>query len=273
MKDGTRPLGDIFWTCENNVTMNPTLPVNWTGICAPLMLKGQLSLITQKLRQNHAPPRGRRSTQDFTQSWEWDWKTTNEIYVTWDEVPYGVPEDHTAIGTAWLQTGRGLGSIPFTGTIANAQYIARNSRWINLLWYNQQRFMNSTIKGMTLVQEQLHTTSMMSLQNRFVIESRMAGDQGLCDEIEEECCTLIPMHTGSNGSLTGVLEEMKQLCDEHVRNSNWNTQIKSFWDWLGKMGWLKYLKMAGIVPGGIVLVVLLVVCCVVPVLCTLVSRV
>ena len=120
--------------------------------------------------------------------------------------------------------------------------------------------------------EQLHATSLMALQNRFVIETRMAEDQGICDVIGEECCTLIPMHTGSNGSLTGVLKEMKRLRDEHVKNSNWNTQITSFWDWLGKLGWLKYLKLAGIVVAGIILVVLLVICCVIPLLRLLISR-
>lgn len=85
------------------------------------------------------------------------------------------------------------------------------------------------------MREQLHATSMMSLQNRFVIESRMAGDHGVCDVIGEECCTLIPMHTGSNGSLTGVLKDMKRLRDEHVNNSNGNTQIK-FLGLAGKIG-------------------------------------
>ena len=269
---GTEPLGDIFWTCESNATMMPYLPTNWTGICAPLMLSGRLSLITQELDRNQTHLRNKRSVVDSNPDKGWDWKASGEIYITWDQVPFGVPDDHTAIGNTWIKSGRGLGSTPFVGTVANAQYIARNSRWINLLWFNQQRFMNFTVKGLTLVREQLHATSLMTLQNRFVIETRMAEDQGICDVIGEECCTLIPMHTGSNGSLTGVLKEMKRLRDEHVKNSNWNTQIKSFWDWLGKLGWLKYLKMAGIVLAGIILVVLLVICCVVPLLRLLISR-
>lgn len=105
------------------------------------------------MHQNHAPPRGKRSTQDSTQSWEREWKAWdwNEIYMTWDQVPFGVPEDHAAIGSPWIKTERGIGSIPFSGSITNALYIAR---WINLLWYNQQRFIKYTIKGMTLVREQ-----------------------------------------------------------------------------------------------------------------------
>lgn len=43
--NGTAPLGDIFWICERNAALLSQLPENWTGICAPLMLTGQLSLI------------------------------------------------------------------------------------------------------------------------------------------------------------------------------------------------------------------------------------
>ncbi|XP_029691387.1 uncharacterized protein isoform X1 [Takifugu rubripes] len=227
LTDGTRPLGDVFWICEGNDTLMLTLPPSWEGICAPLMLTGQLSLIIQRVQPNQTSPRKKRDTQDTFDTWDWDWKATNEIYITWDQVPYGVPEGQVAIGSGWIKAGRGAGSVPIYGSIANAQYIARNSRWINYLWYNQQRFMNYTVKGLSLVREQLHATSMMALQNRFVIESRMAGDQGICDEIGEDCCTLIPMHTGANGSLTGLLNEMRKMRDEHVRNSNWNTQVKS----------------------------------------------
>ncbi|XP_029691389.1 uncharacterized protein isoform X2 [Takifugu rubripes] len=218
---------DVFWICEGNDTLMLTLPPSWEGICAPLMLTGQLSLIIQRVQPNQTSPRKKRDTQDTFDTWDWDWKATNEIYITWDQVPYGVPEGQVAIGSGWIKAGRGAGSVPIYGSIANAQYIARNSRWINYLWYNQQRFMNYTVKGLSLVREQLHATSMMALQNRFVIESRMAGDQGICDEIGEDCCTLIPMHTGANGSLTGLLNEMRKMRDEHVRNSNWNTQVKS----------------------------------------------
>lgn len=78
LSKGTRPLGDVFWMCEHNVTMTPRLPENWTGIRAPLMLTGQLSLITQKLYQAHAPGRNKRNAQESSQSgknWEtWKWE-------------------------------------------------------------------------------------------------------------------------------------------------------------------------------------------------------
>ncbi|XP_054861139.1 uncharacterized protein LOC118470853 isoform X3 [Amphiprion ocellaris] len=226
-KIGTAPLGDIFWTCEHNTSLLSYLSPNWEGICAPLMLTGQLSLITRKENQEYH--RDKRSIDDSDKendkgSWNWEWRNSGEVCISWDQIPYGVPEEQVGLSSGWIETGRALGSIPWYGQISNAQYIARNSRWVNLLWYNQQRFINFTITGLGLIKEQLHATSIMTLQNRFVIETLMAPDQGICDVIGEECCTVIPLHSGLSGNLTRVLEEMRRMRDEHVQNSNWNTQ-------------------------------------------------
>lgn len=270
---GTAPLGDIYWMCEHNNTLLTQLPANWTGICAPVMLTGQLTLITPKDNQTHNRPKRNSEGKNSNADWVWKWKHSDEVYISWDQVPYGVPSKHEAIGSRWIQSGRGMGSVPVAGPIANAQFIARNSRWVNYLWYNQQRFINYTILALDLTKEQLHATSVMTLQNRFVIETIMAGDQGVCDEIGDECCTLIPMHTGEEGNLTLTLENMKKMQDEHVRNSNWNTQLKSFWDWLGRMGWGRLFRMIGMVVGGFLLLVVMVVCCVLPLLRILIKRV
>jgi len=269
---GSVPLGDIFWMCHNETQMLATLPPQWEGICAPVMLTGQLKLIANdpigiNVTSNEITNRVKRSTPA-----KHEWKTSDEVYITWDQIPYGVPEEQVAIGSDWIKSGRGAGSVPIYGSIVNAQYIARNSRWVNLLWYNQQRFINFTIKGLDLVKEQLHATSLMVLQHRFVLESRMAGDQGICDYIGEDCCTLIPMHTDVNGSLTGVLQEMKRMRDEHVLQSNWNTQLKGFWDWFHKLGRGKYLEAAGMILGAVILIILIVMCCIIPLVRGLVSR-
>uniref|UniRef100_A0A3Q2CDF8 Envelope glycoprotein n=1 Tax=Cyprinodon variegatus TaxID=28743 RepID=A0A3Q2CDF8_CYPVA len=272
MAKGSAPLGDIFWMCHNKTQMLATLPPLWEGICAPVMLTGQLKLIVTnpegvKETSNEITNHAKRST-----SVKHEWKASDEVYITWDQIPYGVPEEQIAIGSDWIESGRAAGAVPIWGTIVNAQYTARNSRWVNLLWYNQQRFINFTMKGMDLVKEQLHATSLKVLQNRFVLESRMAGDQGICDHIGEDCCTLIPMHTDVNGSLTGVLQEMKRMRDEHVLQSNWNTQLKGFWDWFNKLGWGRYLKAIGMALGVIILIILIVICCILPLIRGLVSR-
>lgn len=294
---GTLALGDIFWTCNGNATLLAQLPMDWEGICAPLMLTGQLSVITQRpsrpprekptrspkvikvqgakkqgkgLALNGTRTRSRSSRsrfrRDLKEDGTWDWQYSGEVYISWDQVPYGMPDDYAAVNPTWIKTGRLAGASPFIGPIFNAQYIARNTRWINLLWFNQQRFINYTIRGFSLIREQLHATSIMALQNRFVVESLMAPQQGVCEEIGEECCTEIPLHTAAGGNLTRLLQEMRRMRDEHVRNSNWNTQLTSFGDWFWKGGWLEGLKKIGIAIGLLLLLVMVVVCCVIPLL-------
>ena len=122
-----------------------------------------------------------------------------------------MPAEHLAISNDWIITGRIAGSVPFFGQVINAQSIERNSQWINYLWYNPQRFINHTIAALEGVKEQLHTTSLKALQNRFIIETLLAEDQGVCELIGEECCAVIPMHTGEGGNLTKALMNLKEL--------------------------------------------------------------
>lgn len=89
----------------------------------------------------------------------------------------------------WIQSGQDTGWIPWVGPVINAQYIARNSRWINLLWFNQPCFMNWTIEAMTEVSEQLHATSQMATHNRFTFEALLAPKHRVCTG--EECCTVM----------------------------------------------------------------------------------
>ena len=72
----------------------------------------------------------------------------------------GAPEFSTR-PTRHLLSGQGTGWILLVGPTINAQYIARNRRWKNYLWYNQERFMNWTIKVIHGINEQLYVTSQM----------------------------------------------------------------------------------------------------------------
>ncbi|XP_078028292.1 uncharacterized protein LOC144464626 [Epinephelus lanceolatus] len=269
LTNGTAPLADIFWMCENDLQVRTVLPVNWTGICTPVMLTGQITIMSLNNSQNNDNhSRSRRSTNSPTLSWEED----ASVYITWDQVPQGVPRDTQAISDKWIETGRVLGSWPIWGAIANTQYIARNSRWINYLWYNQQRFVNWTIEALQGVSEQLHATSLMTLQNRFIIETMLAQDQGVCDVVGEHCCTVIPMHTGEDGNLTKALNSIRTLRDQHVQHSNWNTKISSIWDWLSKLSPVKILHIMGMLLGFVVLALLVLACCILPLVQLLIRR-
>lgn len=109
------------------------------------MWTGQLTLITSKDNQIHN--RDKRDSEGKTGKtvWDWKWKNSDEVYINWDQVPYRVSAEHEAVSDAWILSGQGLGAVPFVVQVANAQYIARNSRWINFLWYNQQKFIYHTI--------------------------------------------------------------------------------------------------------------------------------
>ncbi len=96
------------------------------------------------------------------------------------------------------------------------QYITCNIRWINYLWYNQQRFINWTILPLVSVHDQLHATSLMTLQNKLAIDTLLTENQGVCSHIGDECCTVILMHTGEGGNLTRILKQVKSLRDDHV---------------------------------------------------------
>lgn len=217
---------------------------------------------------NSTNTRSRRSTSTQTHSWQED----ASVYITWDPVPQGIPTDQQAISEAWTVSGRALGSWPLWGAAANAQYTARNSRWVNYLWYNQQRFVNWTIEALQGVSEQLHTTSLMTVQNRLVIETMLAEDQGVCDVIGEHCCTVIPMHTGEDGNLTRALQNIRTLRDQHVQNSNWNTKISSIWSWLSTLSPGKILYTVGMLLGFVVLALLVIACCILPLVQFLIKR-
>ncbi|KAL7374813.1 hypothetical protein ABVT39_007504 [Epinephelus coioides] len=101
LTNGTVPLADIFWMCENDLQVKTVLPENWTGICAPVMLTGQITIMSFNNSQNNTThSRRRRSADTQTISWEED----ASVYITWDQVPQGVPRDHQAVSDEWIET-------------------------------------------------------------------------------------------------------------------------------------------------------------------------
>ena len=85
----------------------------------------------------------------------------------------------------------GTGWIPLVDSVINSQYITRNSRWVNYLCYNHQGFVDWTISAVEELSEQLHATSQMAMQNRFIIYRLLAKEQGICDYFADQCCTII----------------------------------------------------------------------------------
>lgn len=187
----------MFWLCDDTSKLKVVLPANWTGLCASVRLIRQITVIEASSK----PPPKAWNKRGLNSAWD---KGVKED-ITWNQEPSGVPDEYTAISEACIQSGQGTGWVPVVGLIMNSQYTARNSRWINLLCFNQQRFMNWTLDAMTEVSEKLHATSLMAVQNRVTLEALLAPEQGVCTKVGEECCMVIPMHTGKEGNLTKLL--------------------------------------------------------------------
>lgn len=91
--------------------------------------------------------------------------------------------------------GSGVASILFP-----AVQINRNAACINYMWYNQQRFINYSVGAFGLLRDQLHATSLMTTQNRFVLDQMRAPEEDVYTMICPKCCIAIPLHTGAEGA-------------------------------------------------------------------------
>lgn len=78
-------------------------------------------------------------------------------------------------------------------------------------------------------------------------------------------CAAVPMHTGTEGSICKALVNMKEMRDEHVSNSYWNTKPPSVWGWIQSLSWEKAPQAVGMVIGLLPLIVMVVSCCVFPI--------
>lgn len=103
-------------------------------------------------------------------------------------------------------------------------------------------------------------------------EKQLAEEQGVCSVMGEDFYTAIPMHTGTEGNLTKALVNMKEMRDEHVSNSNWNTKSPSVWGWIQSLIWKKALQAVGMVIGLLPLTFMVVSCCVSPILRVTITR-
>lgn len=269
LANGTRLLADVFWLCDDDQQVKETLPANWTGICAPVMLTGQIVIFAESRETKTDQTRARRSVTGLPQ------KTDDNIYIAWNQEPMGVPGEHHAISEHWIKSGQATGWLPVVGPIINSQWLARNSRWVNFLWYNQQRFMNWTISSFDNINLQLHSTTKMALQNRFALDRILAEELGVCSHFGDDCCTVIPTVTGENGNLTLLLNKMKSLRDQHVTMSNWNTKnnvLAKIWDWLGSLSWTRIFRLIGMLLGGFLLLVMVLMCCILPLVSAMIKR-
>lgn len=246
--NGTRSVADIFWYCGDEMQIRDVLEPGWTGVCTPVMLSGTLSIMPLQPHQVFG-----RVERDVSGIF---YEHDENVVVSYNG-PAGIPYRYLAMSEEFLAYNPVF-------------FPERNGRWINYLWYNQQRFINFTVKGLELVREQLHATSTMALQNRFVLDSLLAEDQGVCVRIGPDCCTVIPMHTGPGGNLTKVIKQLKDLRDEHVTNTAGGNA--PWFDWLSSAAWKALLVRVGLILVLVLGLFMLLSCCVIPLLRSMVQK-
>uniref|UniRef100_A0A3B1IZM6 Uncharacterized protein n=1 Tax=Astyanax mexicanus TaxID=7994 RepID=A0A3B1IZM6_ASTMX len=251
LANGTLPLADLFWICQSDTKLLQSLTSTWAGCCAPVTLTGSVSVLTF---DDTLPRHKRDLPSDISE-------IQNVPELNYLGIPVKIPKEHLVMSD---------GSIGAAGILFAGMQAYRNGHWINYIWYNQQRFLNHTISALEALGEQLHATSKMTLQNRFAIDQMRAPDDGVCVLIGDECCSYIPLHTGSEGNFTKVMSKLRKLRDEHVRNTQ--AAQTSWFNWLFSGEWKALLMRMGMMLLYVILILMFVACCVVPCLRLLIER-
>lgn len=83
--------------------------------------------------------------------------------------------------------------------------INKNAEEINYIHYNQQRFINHTRDALHALGSQVHSNSLMALQNCMALEMLLANRGGMGSLFGDKCCTFIPNNTASNESFTRAM--------------------------------------------------------------------
>lgn len=101
LMQGTYPMADIFWFCQDEDLLKIELPPVWKGICTPVMVTGQITVLSQ----NDIVSR-KCNARSLTFYME------DKVYITRNQEPHGVPSEHRAIGEDWIISGQLAGSVP-----------------------------------------------------------------------------------------------------------------------------------------------------------------
>ncbi|XP_039900176.1 uncharacterized protein LOC120741376 isoform X2 [Simochromis diagramma] len=241
----TRAIPNGYWLCNN--TLRLALPVNWTGTCGLVTLAQELLI-----QQTSDLPVSSRRTKRSAYS--------HDVYIDAIGVPRGIPNELKAQG----ETSAGFASIlPWV-------QINKNVAWINYVYYHQQKHTNLTNMALTALGEQMSATSLMTMQNRMVLDMLLAEKGGVCAMFGDVCCTFIPNNTAPNGSFTQAMNKLKTLQIELRTNAGHGQWLDK---WLQDMfGRWKELIVA-FVTVCIILFLMVIVCCSMPYICSMMTRI
>lgn len=240
-------VADYYWICGRGI-LRPTLPLNWKGICTRVKLIQEVIITNWIKEQNDI-----QTPQNWKHRVKREYKPDSEVRIDAIGQPRGIPDEFKARD----EVKAGIESIIVWITAM------KNLEWINYIYYNQQRFIKYTNDALKALGEQLAPTSKMVWQNRQALNWLLAERGGICVMFGADCCTFIPNNTAPGGSFTEAMRKLENLRKEVKENAGAD---KNFSDWFASVfgSWRQWLIKIGIFVGIALLVFVLLFCCVVP---------
>ncbi|XP_042176396.1 uncharacterized protein LOC112232807 [Oncorhynchus tshawytscha] len=193
----TSGLADVWWIC------GPILRGDWQGTCALTIVDVTAEQLLGSVSRGpeNIPSHGRhRRSAPWTED-------VVDIYTNLLGVPVEFPHEFLALG-------RNDGLWHLLPIMGPAIVDARQTAWINYIYYNQQGFVNYSRDALTGMSEQLEATSRVARQNRLALDMLLASQGGVCKMFGEQCCTYIPNNTSPDGSISKALNELDALSAE-----------------------------------------------------------
>ena len=138
------------------------------------------------------------------------------------------------------------------------------------MYDNQQRFLNFTKEAIGGIYQQLDKISLITWQNRMLLDMLLVEKGGVCRMFGDMCCTFIPNNTAPDGSITKELDGLTSLSAELAEHSGFSDPLT---------GWLQDIfgKWAGSIKAMISVAVMIAIlitcgCCCIPCLRGLLQR-
>lgn len=273
-------VADLFWLC-NIHHLRSTLPEGWTGRCARVQPLMELVMFNITDKGPQKGPETQRTKRSLGNGIEKVWPRTGlrrarrkkrkrrkqrsyepdpQVYVDGIGQPRNIPHRFKARN----EVAAGFESILLWLSVN------KNTEWLNFIYYNQQRFINYTDEALAALGEQLDATSLMSWQNRKVLDWILAEQGQTCAFFGKYCCSYIPRNTAPNGTFTiamkklrGLRKEVTEITKEvHAqRNNDWFTWLGDTWE-----NWKATMAKGAIAAGMCMITLAVIVCCCIPIL-------
>ncbi|XP_044146100.1 syncytin-A-like [Bufo gargarizans] len=239
-------IGDVYWICGDG-KIRSRLEGAWKGECALAKVIINMHIFTESDITDKGVLKINKRSSPLS-------SFDPHVYIDAIGVPRGVPDEFKARD----QVATGFESI-FPIITVN-----KNVDWINYIYYNQQRFVNYTRDALQGVSEELQADSIMTFQNRMVLDMILAEKGGVCRVLTDptSCCTYIPNNTGPTGKVTIAIKKLEDLSIELKKNSGINNPWDQYFGWF--TSWKQGLMQLGIVILIVIVVIGVVALCVIP---------